>query len=262
MSRPLTRASAGVESMEPAVPSASYGRYLQSARLAKGISLEQVAAQTRVGIRILEAIEHENFHRLPPEAFLKGFLRSFAQAVGADGGEAVRRYEAHCVMQRKTESIAAEPPQRRTGAAGRFFAVLLLLAVLIAGQLAAWQAMTRPPAEPPAAAVFTASGPMAAASASGSPPELPPGTPAPDPAEASPALKLTVTALENTWLKVVTDQGTPGEHTLKAGQQLKLEARRHFILLIGNAGAVKLTLNDQPVTVPGKKGEPINLHLP
>ncbi|RPJ76354.1 MAG: DUF4115 domain-containing protein, partial [Desulfobacteraceae bacterium] len=89
-----------------------------------------------------------------------------------------------------------------------------------------------------------------------------PGAPAPGPAEAASGLKLTVTALENTWVKVVTDQGTPGEHTLKAGQQLKLEARRHFNLLIGNAGAVKLTLNNQPVTVPGKKGEPINLHLP
>ncbi|MCU0586182.1 MAG: helix-turn-helix domain-containing protein [Desulfobacterales bacterium] len=248
--------------MQSVVLSESYGRYLQAARLAKGISLEQVAAQTRVGIRILEAIEHEDFRRLPPETFLKGFLRAFAQAVGADGGEAVRRYEAHCAIRRETESIAAEPQQLRTGAAGRFVVVVLLLALLIAGQLAAWQAMTRPPAEPPAAALFTASAPMEAAPVAGPPPGPPSVTPPADPAEASPALKLTVTALENTWLKVVTDQGTPGEHTLKPGQQLKLEARRHFNLLIGNAGAVKLALNNQPVAVPGKKGEPINLNLP
>ncbi len=242
--------------------SESYGRYLQAARLAKGISLEQVAAQTRVGIRILEAIEHEDFRRLPPETFLKGFLRAFAKAVGADGGEALRRYEAHCVMLRKTESIGAAPRRRRTGATGRFLAVLVLLASLITVQLAAWHALTRPPSDPPPTAIFTASSPMEAASAAGSPPEPLPGAPAPGPAEAASGLKLTVTALENTWVKVVTDQGTPGEHTLKAGQQLKLEARRHFNLLIGNAGAVKLTLNNQPVTVPGKKGEPINLHLP
>lgn len=256
MSRRFARDPYRVESMEPAVLSESYGRYLQAARLAKGISLEQVAARTRVGIRTLEAIEHEDFRRLPPETFLKGFLRAFAQAVGADGGEAVRRYEAHCVMLRKTESIAAEPQQRRTGAASRFLSVVLLLALLIAGQLAAWQAMTRPPTEPPAAAVFTA------APAAAPPTEPLTVAPPPGPAKTSSMLKLTVTALEGTWLKVVTDQGTPGEHTLKAGQQLKLEARRHFNLLIGNAGAVKLTLNNQPVTVPGKKGEPINLNLP
>ena len=248
--------------MEPAVLSESYGRYLQVARLAKGISLEQVAAQTRVGIRILEAIEHEDFGRLPPEAFLKGFLRAFATAVGADGGEAVRRYEVHCVMHRKTASIGFEPRQRRTGAAGRLLAILLLLAVLMAGQLAAWHLLTRTPSDAPTAAVFTASGPMESASGAGSLPEPLPGNPEPGPAEAAPALKLTVTALENTWVKVVTDQGTPAEHTLKTGQQLKIEARRHFNLLIGNAGAVKLALNNQPVTVPGKKGEPINLNLP
>jgi hypothetical protein len=71
-----------------------------------------------------------------------------------------------------------------------------------------------------------------------------------------------VSATENTWLKVVTDQGIPAEYNLKAGEHLKLEARSTFNLLIGNAGGVKLNLNNKPVNVPGKRGEVVNLQLP
>lgn len=243
--------------MDSPVQSESYGRYLQAARLAKGISLEQVAAQTRVGIRVLEAIEHEDFRRLPPETFLKGFLRAFAKVVGVDGEEAVHRYAAHRLMARKVESVGCEPRQGRLGATGSFLIVLVLLALLVAVQLAGWHCLHRAPSEPRPAGALTTPDPFEATPAAGSLPDAQPLAPAP-----GPALKLYVTALESTWVKVVTDQGTPGEYTLRAGQQLKLEARRHFNLLIGNAGAVKLTLNDQPVAVPGKRGEPVNLNLP
>jgi hypothetical protein len=73
---------------------------------------------------------------------------------------------------------------------------------------------------------------------------------------------LTIAAHENSWVKVVIDQGMASEHKLKAGEQLRLEALSGFNLLIGNVGGVKLSLNNQPVTVPGKRGEVVNLHLP
>ncbi len=49
---------------------------------------------------------------------------------------------------------------------------------------------------------------------------------------------------------------------LKAGEQLRLEAQSGFNLLIGNVGGVKLSLDNQPVTIPGKRGEVVNIHLP
>lgn len=73
---------------------------------------------------------------------------------------------------------------------------------------------------------------------------------------------LAIAAHENSWVKVVIDQGATSEHKLKPGDQLRLEAQHSFNLLIGNVGGVRLSLDDQPVTIPGKRGEVVNIHLP
>ena len=77
--------------MDNGKESLSFGRYLQAIRLEKNISLEQVAAQTRIGLGNLMLVEQEDHDQLPAAVFVKGFLRSYAAAVGADGDEAVRR---------------------------------------------------------------------------------------------------------------------------------------------------------------------------
>jgi hypothetical protein len=79
---------------------------------------------------------------------------------------------------------------------------------------------------------------------------------------AVPKYVLTVSAQEDSWIKVSIDQGTPSEHTLKAGGQIRLEGQNGFNLLIGNAGGIRLNLDGKPVQVPGKRGEVVNLHLP
>jgi hypothetical protein len=79
---------------------------------------------------------------------------------------------------------------------------------------------------------------------------------------AAPKHVLTISAQQDGWIKVSIDQGTPSEHTLKAGGQVKLEAQTSFNLLIGNAAGIRLNLDGKPVHVPGKRGEVVNLHLP
>jgi cytoskeleton protein RodZ len=248
--------------MESLSEQESFGRYLQAIRVEKRISLDQVAEETRIAVRNLEAIDREDPQGLPPEVFLKGFLRAYAKAVGADGNEAVRRYDEHRMMTRETEDAGRQPEQARSGMRWKLAAVLALLIVLIAGSIFAWQWLIRPPIE---------SAPTAAdpGTVSPEPPSVesvqsrlaPPPTLKPAPPAASPHI-LMVSATENTWIKVVSDQGIPAEYNLKAGEQLKLEARSTFNLLLGNAGGVKLNLNNKPVNVPGKRGEVLNLHLP
>ena len=77
----------------------SFGRYLQSVRQEKKISLEKVSEETRIGMGILQIIEKEDLEALPAEVFVRGFLRSFARAVGADAGEAVWLYQARLNME-------------------------------------------------------------------------------------------------------------------------------------------------------------------
>jgi len=248
--------------MESSSPQASFGQYLQAIRVEKRISLDQVAEETRIAVRSLEAIDREDLQGFPPEAFLKGFLRAYAKAVGADGDEAVRRYDAHRMMTRETEDAGRQPERARSGMRRKLAAALALLLILIVGSIFAWQWLSPPYIESAPTAVepgAVSPEPPLADSAQNRPPPPPTLKPAPP---AVPANILTVSATENTWLKVVTDQGIPAEYNLKAGEHLKLEARSTFNLLIGNAGGVKLNLNNKPVNVPGKRGEVVNLHLP
>jgi len=249
--------------MDSSSEQASFGRYLHAIRIEKRISLDQVAEETRIAVRNLEAIDREDPQGLPPEVFLKGFLRAYAKAVGADGDEAVRRYDVYRMMTREMEDAGRQPERARSGMRWKLAAALALLLILIVGSIFAWQWLSPPHIE---------TAPIAAADPGIVSPDPPPvdsalNRPAPPPTlkpapPAAPPHILTVSATENTWLKVVTDQGIPSEYNLKVGEHLKLEARSTFNLLIGNAGGVKLSLNNKPVNVPGKRGEVVNLHLP
>jgi cytoskeletal protein RodZ len=68
------------------------GEYLKQAREKKGLSLEQIASQTRIQERHLQALESEDFAELPAKVFAKGFVRSYAKALGLDEEEALQYF--------------------------------------------------------------------------------------------------------------------------------------------------------------------------
>jgi cytoskeleton protein RodZ len=82
----------------------SFGQYLKSARLQKGIELEVISKETRIGMENLRHIESEAHELLPAVAFVKGFLRAYAQSLGVDAEDVVQRYEDSL----KTEKSLAE----------------------------------------------------------------------------------------------------------------------------------------------------------
>jgi hypothetical protein len=74
--------------------------------------------------------------------------------------------------------------------------------------------------------------------------------------------KLEIVCDEDTWLKVIVDDAAAEEYFLKPGDRLQLAAKSNYNLLIGNAGGVSVQLDGQPVPVPGKSGDVVNLQLP
>src|SRR6476469_483166 len=63
------------------------GEQLRVAREAKGISLEDLAAQTRIPLRHLASIETGDWEHLPAPTYTIGFAKSYAGAVGLDRSE-------------------------------------------------------------------------------------------------------------------------------------------------------------------------------
>jgi cytoskeleton protein RodZ len=71
---------------------ASFGQNLRQAREARNITLQEVAATTKVSSRALQALEDERFDLLPGGIFNKGFVRAYARCVGLDEEKTVAAY--------------------------------------------------------------------------------------------------------------------------------------------------------------------------
>src|SRR5690606_30823040 len=73
---------------------ADFCAYLREQREASQLSLEEISRVTRIPQRSLERLEAGRFEELPADVFVRGFLRSYADCVGLDAEDAVRRYAA------------------------------------------------------------------------------------------------------------------------------------------------------------------------
>ena len=239
--------------------SLSFGRYLQAIRLEKNISLEKISAQTRIGLANLLLIEQEDMEGLPAEVFVKGFLRSFAGAIGADGDEAVRRYVSRLNVVQK---IAVSEDFIGKSAPRMWWKLLLsivLLAGIIGGSIFGAAFFNR---QPDTAISHEQKIATDISQPTDSPKHYEVDASSKTGMAGAEKLVLRVTAVEDTWLKVIVDEKESSEHTLTSGDKLELEARTGFNLLIGNSAGLKITLNDKPVPLPGKSGEVVTISLP
>ncbi len=72
----------------------SIGEHLKKEREAKKISLREVADATNITLRFLEAIEQEDFELLPGDIFVKGFMKTYAEYIGLDSSEVLKKYQS------------------------------------------------------------------------------------------------------------------------------------------------------------------------
>ncbi len=72
----------------------SFGENLRQARTARNITLQEIAASTKISSRALQALEDEHFEQLPGGIFNKGFVRAYARYVGLDEEKTLAEYLA------------------------------------------------------------------------------------------------------------------------------------------------------------------------
>jgi cytoskeletal protein RodZ len=114
------------------------GEKLRLAREESGISLRDISDQTRISMRYLQAIETDDYKRLPGGIFNKSFIKSYARYIKFDEAEAMESYLA--TLRQKGESpdevLTAPKSLVYTDAhSSRSPLVTLLLALLILGVL-------------------------------------------------------------------------------------------------------------------------------
>jgi hypothetical protein len=91
---PASAPTEPVPASRPEPEKLPFHRYLQKAREARGMSIDDLAHQTKIRRAILEAVENDARRDLPEKVFVLGYVRSYALAVGVPVEEAARRFQA------------------------------------------------------------------------------------------------------------------------------------------------------------------------
>lgn len=201
----------------------SVGERLRAAREAKGLSLDDVARQTRIPVRHLEHIEREEWDALPAITYSVGFARSYANTVDLDGAQIGAEVRQQLGGSRLGNAAAApfyEPadparvPPRSIAIAAAVIALLLVIGYLV------WRSSAVDDESPADVAIAQSEAP--AADADAGPQAARRTIPAPAPSNGP----VQLTAAEDVWLRI--DQAGGGAPLylgiLKAGQSYQVPA--------------------------------------
>jgi cytoskeleton protein RodZ len=264
---------------------------LKTAREARGLSLSDVFDATRVSRINLEALENDDFARLPPPVYTRNFIRKYAQAVGVDEKPILDRYEKHRLgLTPSREESAVQKPWPEDSRRYRFL-FGTLAAVIVAGVLVyaiflydqsgnsvspAKTGESTPQAKiVPAPSVEKPSTVQTDAlpeslSAAPSTPAMTKTVPAPTVSAALPpvatlsgkTLHLVIETVELTWVRITEDRNPSLQLLLKPGDRIERMASDSFLLDIGNAGGINLIFQGKPLETLGKRGQVIHVRLP
>src|ERR1039458_853562 len=71
----------------------AFGENLRREREMRGVSLEEISSATKISLRFLEAIEREDFSKLPGGIFSRSFIRTYARYLGLDEERVVAEFQ-------------------------------------------------------------------------------------------------------------------------------------------------------------------------
>jgi len=254
------------------------GELLKEARQSKEVSLEQVEEELRIRKKYLQALEEEDFSIMPPEVYVKGFLRNYAIYLGLDPEEVKALHKGKSAEKgRKPEfvgkagQIAGEEtgprsfPMDMSLTQSRLLAFpflvisLAILAFLLLG-LWAFRQYFPLPAETGAETketvttreprpTFTPTSVVTQAT-----PTLV-GTPTP---KAYTGVDVELVMIERAWLQVHVDGEKVFEGVFDEGTKITWSGEESVAVRCNNAGGVEVILNGQNLGPLGKRGQVID----
>lgn len=232
--------------------SQTLGEKLRQAREERGMTISEVAEQTRISALYIESIEADDYRILPGGIFNKGFVKSFAKTVGVDEQEALQDY-ARLVADQGNQ-IVDEPktyrPEVLTDDRGSSSNLpTIIVAVLILG-LMTWGVLTlvkyiqQTQTQTAEAVNANANSPSNITLANQNA-----ATPS---AVSMNDLKVEVKALKSAVSLVSTVDGTRNNKLIATGDSEVFEPKQSLRLSYSKSKArnVQLTLNGKPIALP------------
>jgi cytoskeleton protein RodZ len=234
----------------------SIGETLAQAREKAGLTVDDVAARTRLRRTLVSKIEEDDFSLCGGDFYSRGHLRNIAVVVGIDPEPLIAEYDrtyAESAAPRASEVFESETAARPERTGPNWTAAMAAALVLVLGYavvtaftgddgnrrrtVAEREATTTAPATPTTSA------------------------PAPTPSESAvaqaPRDKVTVVlrAKGTSWVRATSGNGKELFEGLIEDESMTFTDRSLVRLVLGNAGAVALTVNGQQIGAPGKAGQ-------
>lgn len=236
----------------------SIGQTLAEAREKAGLSVDEVAAATRIRRTLVLGIEHDDFSACGGDFYARGHIRTIAQRVGVDPAPLLAQFDAdrpEAAPPRATdvfESETAARPERRGPNWSAAMAVALVL-IIVYGVAQVFSGGERTGTD----ALPGETGPSATATGSAAPTTSPAPSPDNSAVAQAPRDKVTVQvrARGTSWVQATTASGEELFQGLLEDQTRTFTDRQRVKLIIGNAGAVTLTVNGTPIGAPGEDGQ-------
>lgn len=205
-----------------------FGEHLKRERELREVSLDELSKATRISNRFLQALENEDWGKLPGGVFGHGFVRSIARYLGLSEEALLGEYDL--ARAEKLPAAASKPnepipsPPKWIPVAVSLGAVLLLV-LLFYGVTYAWRQV----------AAYRAAKQSAASTADES-------------------LNLSISASASTHVRVIADGKVLTDSQIYVGDTLHFTAKQQFDVSATNSSAVLLQLNGRAVPPLGPPG--------
>lgn len=255
---------------------------LRLTREARGMSLEDIAAITRIQTKILKALEEGNVS-IVPDAYVRAFLKTYAKEVGLSETEILRDYEQQRAVAQAPRATQQQVPRspkktevRKNGIRVSQTTLLAVIAGVIVLSFVVSLSLSdggekandvqeipfhevvkqqeRRSSKPTSdsgsvSAPKTVEGKDRAAKPPS--PQLPPGD----------SLVLRAMTFDSVWIRVGIDGKFHREYIVPPRWNGQWKAADRFVVSVNNASAVSFILNNAPLGIVGQPGEPVRNYL-
>ena len=234
------------------------GARLRAAREVRRLSVHAIATTTKIPVGALDALEENDVARLPGGIYSRGFVRSYAAAVGLNPEQTVRDFVAQLpAHESATDAVSDDRPHGYHRSTRQWLvAGLVLGGVLVCSAGATLLFVVGIPGLP--TRTDTPPGPALSPRLAVPVRELP--SPTIEPVPQAP-LTIVLRPRRDCWVSLRIDGESVVRRVMRAGEQETYGGRAEIILNVGDAGAFAFAINQRAGRALGASGQVVTVRL-
>jgi cytoskeletal protein RodZ len=248
----------------------TFGEEMQRLRAEAGLTLEDIAAETKISKQILTSLENGDFRFLPQKVFCRNFVTQYADVVGVDPRPIVDAFEAawdrFLLASGSHPSLVLDDPPLVRRFRWRFWApVIAAAAILVAAALVIWKSSRiegQFSASQSPRAVSSDLRPAAPATRQRQPSPSPVRIEDEAPVEAQVvSITIRVRPEMECWIHYRDSNGAAGGKLLSGGTEETIQLAGPVKLTVGDAGAASLLVDGRTYDDLGRPGQVVHTEV-